>query len=402
MRGLIWLIALSALAVAVTLVARENAGYALFVVGNYRVELSLNLLVVLLVASFVGLYLLTRLVFNAFTLPRRVREYRLRRRRQKGHHLILAALAAFFRGEYGRAEKAALKAMTLGEAPVLASVVAAHSAHRLRLRDRRDAHLSQVEAASIDERLLRDLARAEFLLAEGDTAGALELLGELRTAARRPPAGLLQLELKAHQRARRWDQVLALLREAEKRDVLDPAQADELRRLAHTENLKARSDDLAALKSYWDSLNARDQEHPLVAAAAARAFLQLKECRAAHAIIERSLSREWTPALLELYAECPEEDTARQLQQAERWLMEHPDDASLLLALGKLCAHAGLWGKAQSYLEASLSLEPSHAAYLALAEIQERLEQSEAARIAYRRSLELALARLAAPAQRTL
>jgi HemY protein len=402
MKGVLWLILLTALAVAVTLIARESTGYVIFVAGGYRVELSLNLLIVLLLAGFVGLYLAVRLVANAFTLPRRVREYRLRRRQRRGHHLLLAALSAYFQGEYARAEKAALKAKDLGEAPVLCSVLAAHSAHRLRLPERRDAHLKESEAASPEEGLLRDLARAEFLLAEGDAAGALAVMEGLQGAARRPPAGLLALALEAHRQAGHWDELLALLKEAEKRQVLDSAQAEELRRLAHIQNLQARGHDLEALRRYWESVPARDQEHPQVAAAAARAFLKHKECRAAHAVIERALTRQWAPELLEFYAECPEEDPARQLQQAERWLTEHPDDAALLLALGKLCAQARLWGKAQSYLEASLSLQPSHAAYLALAGIQERLDRAEEARAAYRRSLELALERLGAPAQRSL
>ena len=68
--------------------------------------------------------------------------------------------------------------------------------------------------------------------------------------------------------------------------------------------------------------------------------------------------------------------------------------AVLLLTLGRLCAHAGLWGKAQSYLEASLSVKPTFSAYLGLAELNERLDRPEAARDAYRRSLDLALAQL--------
>ncbi len=402
MKGLLWLVLLAALAIAVTLIARENTGYVILVAGGYRVELSLNLLIVLSLVGFVGLYLAVRLVANAFTLPRRVREYRQRRRQRRGHRLLLAALSAYFQGEYARAEKAAVRAMELGEAPVLCSVLAAHSAHRLRVPERRDAHLKAPQAPSAEEGLLRDLARAEFLLAEGDAAGALGVLEKLRGTVRRLPAGLLALELEARQRAGQWDPVLSLLKEVEKRQLLDSAQAQALRRLAHIQNLQARSHDLEALRRYWESVPGRDQEHPEVAAAAARAFLKHKECRAAHAIVERALSRQWAPELLELYAECPEEDPTRQLQQAERWLAEHPEDAALLLALGKLCAQAGLWGKAQSYLEASLSLQPSHAAYLALAGIQERLDRAEEARAAYRRSLELALERLAAPAQRSL
>jgi HemY protein len=60
-----------------------------------------------------------------------------------------------------------------------------------------------------------------------------------------------------------------------------------------------------------------------------------------------------------------------------------------------LCAGQGLWGKAQSYLEASVAIEPTHTAHLALARLQERLGNADAARRHDREGLRLALAQLA-------
>ena len=47
------------------------------------------------------------------------------------------------------------------------------------------------------------------------------------------------------------------------------------------------------------------------------------------------------------------------IERAESWLKQHPDDAALLLTLGRLCAQQELWGKAQSYLDASIAVEPT-------------------------------------------
>jgi HemY protein len=47
----------------------------------------------------------------------------------------------------------------------------------------------------------------------------------------------------------------------------------------------------------------------------------------------------------------------------------------LLLVLGRFCLQKQLWGKAQSYFEASLSLKPSRAAHIALAKLLDQLEQ---------------------------
>jgi HemY protein len=66
----------------------------------------------------------------------------------------------------------------------------------------------------------------------------------------------------------------------------------------------------------------------------------------------------------------------------------------LLLTLGRLCAEQELWGKAQSYLDASVAVEPTWSAHLALAELHDGLGHADAARRHYRESLDLAVAQL--------
>lgn len=67
------------------------------------------------------------------------------------------------------------------------------------------------------------------------------------------------------------------------------------------------------------------------------------------------------------------------IEQAEKWLNQHRDDAGLLLALGKLCLHQKLWGKAQNYLDASVSIAPSRAAFTALGQLAERQGKADEA-----------------------
>jgi HemY protein len=66
--------------------------------------------------------------------------------------------------------------------------------------------------------------------------------------------------------------------------------------------------------------------------------------------------------------------------------MNHQHDADLLETLGKLCVHLKLWGKAESYYEASLSIEPSAARHLALAKLLEQKGKMTAANQHYRAS----------------
>jgi HemY protein len=110
--------------------------------------------------------------------------------------------------------------------------------------------------------------------------------------------------------------------------------------------------------------------------------------------VEESLEAAWDSSLLPLYTECLPQDARKHLERAEGWLQQHRGDPALLLALGQLCVHQALWGKAQSYLEASLAVEPSHTAYVELGALLERIGQPEGASAAYRNGLELALSQL--------
>src|SRR5262249_32556041 len=199
----------------------------------------------------------------------------------------------------------------------------------------------------------------------------------------------LRLELKAQQQALNWERVLVLAGELEKRSAFDTLQADHIRRYALIEDLKRKALDSRELEEAWRKVPAQEKTNHRVAAAAAQCFIALGGCVQAHRIIEEALAGEWDSSLVGLYAECVGGDTVVGIERAEAWLKQHSNDAVLLLALGRLCAQQELWGKAQSYLDASIAIEPTHSAHLELAQLHERLGNADAARRSYRESLDL-------------
>jgi HemY protein len=94
------------------------------------------------------------------------------------------------------------------------------------------------------------------------------------------------------------------------------------------------------------------------------------------------------------YAECRAPDATRQLEIAERWLAAHNQDATLLYALGRLCERQQLWGKAQTYLEASVALDNHWRAHVALGELLATLGRHDEANAHLAAALRLALAEL--------
>lgn len=390
MRWLIWILVLGTLATGLTLLARLNTGYVLIALPGHRVELSLNFTLVLLVLGFALTYLLVRLLVTAMELPGRVVRFRAVRRRETAHGTLVDALREFFAGRYAKAEKMVNRAVALGEPGDLGAIIAARAAHELREPKRRDAYLAQLTIDPARPDAAAAISAAQMLLDERrpeDALAALAVLPNKHTAA-------LRLELRARQHIGQWDQVPALIDQLEKRAVFSVEQADAERRHAWQQLIQQKSGDAPGLAAVWKRVPERYRRDTVVAGAAAAVFHGLGQHAEAAAIIERSLDQEWDSGLLNLYGECGGTDSLRQIEHAERWLKAHRTDAALLLALGRLCALQQLWGKAQSYLEASIALEPTYAAHLELAQLHERLEHADAARAHHRASLELAVAQL--------
>jgi HemY protein len=390
MRTLFWVLGLFAVAVGVVLAARYNTGYVLLALPDRRIEFSLNLAVILIAVSFVVAYFLLRAVFLALALPAEAKRFRERRRRDAGQLAFTEALRAYFEGRFGRAEKSAVTALEAGEAPALSAVIAARAAHEMRSFEARDRYLSRVESGAASEDYLRRITQAELLLDERryhDGLAVLQQIGDSHTAA-------LRLELRAQQMAKNWDRVLALLPQLTSKRVFDPVVTSQLRRTATAESLKRKALDAKQLRDAWDRLAADLKRDAMVARVGAECFASLGGCADAHRIIEAALEEQWDSQLIAVYPDCPADDTREQIQHAERWLHAHRRDAALLLALGRLCSQAGLWGKARNYFEASIAVEPSHTAHLELAQLSEQTGRAEEAVPHRRAALDLALAQL--------
>jgi len=391
MKYLIWILALFAAAVALT-TASHNPAYLILVYPPYRIELSLTLFISLLLLFFIFGYGLVRLILSAVQLTEYVRKFRIERAQAKARELLDESLGAFFEGRYAAAEKASARAMELGDTSALHPIIAARSAHELREYEKRDIYLSADGEKTPGNSTMRLMAIAKFKLDQHDPHAALNVLSELRDSGIKDHAGALTLELKAQQQAGDWDEVLNVLDQLEKREEIDVTTAAQFRQQAWLEKIN-RQGDLAGLISCLKNIPTDFKRRGKIAATAAQALIQHDGCQEAQQLLSDSLNAMWDSELVALYGDCQSGDVVAQIEQAEKWLNQHRNDAGLLLALGKLCLHQHLWGKAQSYLDASISISPSHAAYTALGQLAEQLGQSDKAFKYYQSAMAIAAAK---------
>lgn len=387
MRGLIWLTLLFAVAASLAVLATFNHGQVVIVMWPHRIDISLNFFVLGLLLLFLALYVFIRLLRNLYKMPARVAAYRDRQRSRRANIALREAIAFLFAGRYTRAEKAAREAALQDDNRGVASIIGARAAHRMREFARRDVWLGDAQGTNLEEARL--LQTAELRVDARDAQGALDALTEMRTqGARRMQAQLVAL--RAHQHLKQWPEVLNLLKGLEKREALHPALAAKLKQTASEGILRDHRHDVDALLTCWRALPLDARLSPRIADVAAELLVSLDRPREAREIVEAALAAHWDGRLLRRYGDCAGGDALPLIQRAEGWQQQHPNDPDLLFALGKLCQHQRLWGKAQTFLENGLRYTDDHCLkaqlHLALAQLFEGLGQGDAANRHYRES----------------
>jgi len=387
-RGLFWILALFGLAVAVALGARLNDGYVLLVIPPWRAEVSLNLLILVLLALFLVFYGVMRVLSATFGLPKQVRDYQARQQRDKAGLVFQDAVRLLFEGRFGQAMKKATEAHAAGTAPGLSALIAARAAQRMREPAKQQYWLEHAKSDDPRTEAATLMLDAEMANEERRFDAALDALEKLQGKQGRHIAAL-RLELRARQGAGDWGGVLKLVRQLAKRDALPAEVVREIQTQAHLASIAQRSADSGKLISYLRSLPNEERGRRVVLVAV-RALSASGADAEAQKLIEVALDNPgediWQPDLIAIYGRLTGGEQTARIAKAEGWLRRHPDDALLLMALGRMCQRQRLWGKAQSYLEASLSVAVTQETHLELARLFDQLGKTEEANKHYRAS----------------
>lgn len=386
MRWLISTLVLVVLAVALAMAGRYDPGYVVLVYPPWRMEISFISFVLIVVGMVVGGVILLRVAALTLNLPSLVREQRERRAAKKRDDNFVGGLRAYCEYRYQDAEQSLGQWQGDDVRLGLARVLAARAAQEMRAVAQRERHIQ--EANEHGAELAAQLFEAEAHLAIKDAAAALVAINRAKEIAPQH-TGLLRLELKTRQLLGQWDEVERLLDILSRSNALEAGVASQMRRMAYAENLKRRAEDDRGLLEYWKKVPAEFKHDVLVARAAARAFMQRGGHDTALDVLESALNREWNEDLVALYGELRGSSPTRQIEQAEKWLHAQPRDAQLLLTLAQLCSVQQLWGKAQSYLEASLAISSSAEGHIQMAALKMQSGQPSEACRHYQKALEL-------------
>ena len=393
-RNAIWLLVAFAGAVVLALFFQGNHGNVTLTWPPYQIELSSNMLLVLLIIGFLILHLALLLVLRTLGLPQRIRRKREQRRLQRNNRSLQEAVLAHFEGRFERAER--LSAAVLAHTPegnrkdqgAAAALLAALSAHRLGNYARRDDWTRQAVRRGGKNAAL--MARAEFALEDHQPEKALMAVGQI-TAGGEQQVAALETALAGYGQAGRWDQVLETVRQLTRRGKLAANEADNLRLSAYRQLLARRAGDAEALNALWKSLSADERKKGMLAAPTMTALAEANATGDARRIGIGLLDEGYDEGVLEAYASLEALPARQRLEQLERWRLRHGEKPRLLEMLGRICASERLWGKAEGYLVDSLLAGDSVSARVALAQLYESVGRPQEAALQFQYAARLSL-----------
>jgi HemY protein len=368
MRGVIWLVLLFVVAVVAATTLGSNDGLVSIYWRGWRTDLSLNLFVILVLVACGVLMSAVQALSALVSLPRRASNWRALRRERAAQAALREALAEYFGARYGRAHKAAQRALALqAEAPELAAdgqfrtlarLLAAGSLHRLQDKPKRDAMLREALAPGRERGATDEAARllaAELALEDRDAARAMEMLAALPPgAARRTQA--LRLRLSAARQLRQPAEALRTARLLANHQAFSPLVAQSLLRSLAAETLEA-AHDAQQLRRQWNQFDAADRRDAHVAGRAAQRAAQLDAAED---------GRQWLRPFWDRLAELAREerevvalaliDTRAGigndwLPRLENAAVTFGHESAVVAAVGMAYAERQLWGKARRCLE---------------------------------------------------
>ena len=414
MRAALWLLALFGVAVAIALFAGNNQGTVTVFWPPYRIDLSLNLVLLLLVGGFVFMHAVLRALAALFDLPRQALRWRNQQKERQVHALLVDGAAHLLAGRFVRARKSAESALSqehsLEEGGVklshanplraLAHLVAAEAAQSLQDHAARDQHLQQAlshsgarDAQAMHEGTLMRAAR--WSLDERDPQAASGWLRQLpQGAARRTLA--LRMRLKAARLDRQNREALETARLLAKHRAFSASAAQSIVRGLAIDLLNG-AHDMAQLQQAWGSLEFAERQMPDLAIHAAMRVAALQG--------DARIARDWLLPVWERQRELGDTQRVRLVQAMEwgldsidgAWLARfetaqraNPRDALLQYLAGMACLHRQLWGKAQQLLTQAaqgLSDRTLHRrAWRALATLAESRGEAQVAADCWRRA----------------
>ncbi len=383
----------------------QGSGYVLISFQHWVIETSIWVFIILLISAVLTVYASIQFLSNVLKSPLHIKNWRDQRGNNQAISKTVRGLIALAEGNWKQSEKLLL-AGAHGKGKLINYLAAARAAQQVKNYEHSDELLLEASKSTKGAELAVGLQQAQLQLERKQYEQCLATC--LRLKAQFPKHQYVnKMLLKTHMALEDWQAVLDLLPQLNKHKLLPSKQSQDLEIKAYSKLIEhlirsrnSSSRDPKMLLDIWHSIPKRTIKQ-LDFAPLAQAFIEhlisLNAHKEAEAELRKILAHHWSGELIRLYGWVQGKDCKRQLLFCKDQLKHRPNDAMLLLTLGRLSMQNKVFEQAQVYFEASLALENNAEVRSELGRLYLAKNDSEKALEMLRQGLGLALPELPLP-----
>ncbi len=374
----------------------EDPGYLLIAWRNISIETSVWVGIGALLVLWLLVVLLRALVRVINASSRTVNPWSRHNRGRRANQVTTRGLLEFAEGHWANSLRLLRRAAPHAEQPLINYLAAARAADELEDYREADKLLREAYDSNPDADVAIAVTQAQLQISRGQLEQALATLTRVR---KDHPKHLYALKLmgQLYLRLEDWERLEQLLPELRKHKLHSVADQEALERQVYIALLVRAGQQGAELapgeantvSMVWDRLpKALQQDATLIETYCLQLRATGAEVHAEKALRE-ALKHNYSSRLVQIYGLVQGAEPSRQLTTAEHWLADHPHDATLLLALGRLALRNQLWGKAREYFEASFASRRDIQTCAELVRLLERMGETQASQQLLRQGLAL-------------
>lgn len=387
MRKLILLIIIAlGLSLLLSYAIQLDPGYVRISFGHWLVESNLWVLLGLNITAIALLFISISFLKGSAHFGKRIRKIFGKSAQERAKEATEKGIIAFLEGNWEISKKLLTRAAKKNTTPIINYLAAAHASNELGQTKEAEVLLKKAYESTPESDFAVGIAQTRIQIQQEQFEAALATLVRLKKLQAHHPFVLRQLKV-VYLKLEDWQQVIKLIPQLRKELKEDESDLKELELLAwnklffqkteeilHRNQLNSATEVLAAL---WKTVPDKLYSDVSLVRTYAEQLIKAGQSSESETLLRITLNKHWHTDLVSLYGIVKGANPSEQLLHAENWLKERPNNATLLLALGRISLQNELWGKALEYFEASRRLHHTKECVAELCRLKLRMKKHQ-------------------------